>query len=50
MLSVFVAGTVDYPYPSSFLEPLPGWPVDKVCGYLKEKIDNDEEVGHSCVC
>lgn len=26
---------VDYPYPASFLEPLPGWPIKEVCKHLQ---------------
>ncbi|XP_066919174.1 lysosomal Pro-X carboxypeptidase-like [Clytia hemisphaerica] len=27
---------VDYPYPASFLEPLPSWPIKEVCKHLQE--------------
>lgn len=26
----------DYPYPSSFLNPMPGWPVNKTCEFFKD--------------
>lgn len=29
---------VDYPYPSSFLEPLPGWPIKKFCEPLAKEL------------
>ncbi|VDM51424.1 unnamed protein product [Toxocara canis] len=29
---------VDYPYPSSFITPLPGWPVNYACKYAQEEI------------
>ncbi|XP_046854459.1 lysosomal Pro-X carboxypeptidase-like [Xenia sp. Carnegie-2017] len=33
---------VNYPYPASFLEPLPGWPIKAVCKNLKdEELEGD---------
>jgi lysosomal Pro-X carboxypeptidase len=40
----FNLAMVDYPYPSSFLEPLPGWPIEQFCFYLKDEIGNDEDL------
>uniref|UniRef100_A0A0M3IZ85 Putative serine protease pcp-1 (inferred by orthology to a C. elegans protein) n=1 Tax=Anisakis simplex TaxID=6269 RepID=A0A0M3IZ85_ANISI len=34
---------VDYPYPSNFLEPLPGWPINYVCKKFAAKEVTDEK-------
>lgn len=35
---------VDYPYPASFLEPLPGWPIKVVCKYLQNETLEDDKL------
>ena len=34
---------VNYPYPTDFLAPLPGWPIEKMCNFLNEDLKADEE-------
>ena len=34
---------VNYPYPSNFLSPLPGWPVKEACKFLSTTATSDEE-------
>ncbi|KIH49754.1 hypothetical protein ANCDUO_20170, partial [Ancylostoma duodenale] len=34
---------VNYPYPTEFLAPLPGWPVKEACKFLKNVPQSDEE-------
>ncbi|XP_060066717.1 lysosomal Pro-X carboxypeptidase-like [Ylistrum balloti] len=38
---MFNLAMVDYPYPASFLEPLPGWPIKAVCGPLSNEVVDD---------
>ncbi|OWF46619.1 lysosomal Pro-X carboxypeptidase-like [Mizuhopecten yessoensis] len=35
---MFNLAMVDYPYPASFLEPLPGWPIKAVCAPLSTEV------------
>lgn len=35
---------VDYPYPASFLEPLPAWPIKVVCKYLQNDTLEDDKL------
>jgi len=35
---------IDYPYPTSFLEPIPGWPIKEVCKHLSASDPTDEEI------
>ncbi|XP_033743096.1 lysosomal Pro-X carboxypeptidase-like [Pecten maximus] len=35
---MFNLAMVDYPYPASFLEPLPGWPIKAVCKPLSTEV------------
>ncbi|XP_065185712.1 lysosomal Pro-X carboxypeptidase-like [Sycon ciliatum] len=35
---------VNYPYPASFLEPLPAWPVTEACRFLNKTAYTDEEL------
>lgn len=35
---------VDYPYPASFLEPLPAWPIKVACKYLQDESPEDDKL------
>ena len=34
----------NYPYPSSFLNPVPAYPVRVMCGYLNKELPNEEQL------
>lgn len=35
---------VDYPYPATFLEPLPGWPIKEVCSHLSDSVASPQQL------
>jgi len=41
----FDIAMVDYPYPASFLEPLPAWPINETCKHLATKQEDEHQVG-----
>lgn len=34
----------DYPYPASFLGPMPGWPVNVACAYFSQEHQDDASI------
>ncbi|KAI1727036.1 serine carboxypeptidase s28 domain-containing protein [Ditylenchus destructor] len=40
----FYLAMTDYPYPTTFLKPLPAWPLEEACKFLSNVPQSDEEL------